>query len=337
MKTKTILIFAIILATVCTLQAAKYRVNNTGGGAHFSNIPDAIAAASPGDTLYIEGTSLTYAGFTLTKPLVFIGPGYFLPENNMTQANPNPATVSSFSLHDGSDGTVIQGLTISGKITVSDSNIVITRNRFTTGDDMCITILNNMTNIIISQNYIRNSTGSWNNNPTVYFNNNVTGVIITNNIILNPYGNGSCITMSAGSQAQINNNVFDRNLNLVNSNVYNNIMISGSASFSVCNVQANIGNATQFNLPDNQQNVDMNLVFQNSFPSTDGKFQLIDDPGNPAKGYGLGGVDCGPFGTNSPYRLSGVPPVPAVYFFWGEPTGTTTGGLPTSVKIKSNR
>jgi hypothetical protein len=73
--------------------AAKYLVNNTGGSAHFSNIPDAIAAASPNDTLYIEGSSITYAGFTLDKPLVIIVPGYFLPENSMTQANPNAATV----------------------------------------------------------------------------------------------------------------------------------------------------------------------------------------------------------------------------------------------------
>jgi len=255
----------------------------------------------------------------------------------MTQSNPNPATVNSFTLNDGSDGSVVQGLTVNGRITVSDSNIVITRNRFITGDDICIAILSNMTNIVISQNYIRNTTGSWNNNPTMLLNNNATGIIITNNIILNTYGNGSCITMASGTQAQITNNVIDRNLTLVNSNVYNNIMITGSTSLSVCNVQANIGNATQFSLPDNKQNVDMNLVFQNSFPSTDGKYQLIDDPSNPAIGYGLGGVDCGPFGTNSPYRLSGLPPVPAVYFFWGEPTGTNSGGLPTSVKVKTNR
>lgn len=329
------------IAVLCLLMnmafAGKYRVNNNGGGAHYTDIGTAITAASNGDTLYIEGSSLSYGTFVIDKRLVLIGPGFFLSENSMTQANPNPAIVASFSLHEGSGGSVIQGLTISGRLTVADSNIVITRNRFTTGDDHCIAINPNMTNCVISQNYIRNATGSWNNYPTILFNNNVTGTIITNNIILNTYGNGNCIVMSTGCQAQITNNVFDRNLNLVNSNVYNNIMVSGSTSFSVCNVQANIGNATQFGLPDNKQNIDMNLVFQNSFPSTDGKFQLINDVSNPAKGYGLGGIDCGPFGTNSPYRLSGLPPVPAVYFFWAEPTGTTSGGLPTSVKIKTNR
>jgi len=337
MKTKTILTFAIILASICTLQAAKYRVNNTGGSAHFTSISSAIAAASPGDTLYIEGSSITYAGFTLAKPLVLIGPGYLLPENSMTQANPNPATVQGFSINNGSDGTVIQGLTISGRLTIADSNIVITRNRFTTGDDQCININNNMINIVISQNYIRNSTGAYNNHPVMLIGNNATGIVITNNIISSSYTNAYCLTMSAGSQAQISNNVFERHINVVNSNVYNNIMTGGTATFSVCNVQANVGSGTQFSLPDNKQNVDMNLVFQNTFPSTDGKFQLIDDSSNPAKDYGLGGVDCGPFATNSPYRLSGLPPVPAVYYFWGEPTGTNTGGLPTSVKVKTNR
>lgn len=334
---KKIFSIVVLCLLINIVFAGKYRVNNNGGGAQYTDIGAAIAAASNGDTLYIEGSSISYAGFTLTKQLVIIGPGYFLNENSMTQANPNPATVASFSLHEGSGGSVIQGLTISGRLTVSDSNIVITRNRFTTGDDYCITILANMTNIVISQNYIRNSTGSWNNFQTILINNNATGIIITNNIILNNYSNGSCITMLTGSQAQITNNIFDKHLVLINSNVYNNIMTGGNSNFSVCNVQANVGSGTQFSLPDNLQNVDMNLVFQNSFPSTDGKFQLINDVSNPAKGYGLGGIDCGPFSTNSPYRLSGLPPVPAVYFFWGEPTGTTSGGLPTSVKIKTNR
>jgi hypothetical protein len=67
--------------------------------------------------------------------------------------------------------------------------------------------------------------------------------------------------------------------------------------------------------------------------STDGQWQL--KPGSPAIGAGVGGVDCGMFGGDSPYVLSGIPSIPTIYFF----NAPLEGGnqLPVQIKIKSNK
>ena len=113
-------------------------------------------------------------------------------------------------------------------------------------------------------------------------------------------------------------------------------MSTGTNTFSNNMVANNVCSGLQFPAPNNLQNVDMNLVFDLSDPSFDGKYRLIDDPTNPAIGYGLTGIDCGMFSGPDPYRLSGIPNVPAVYQFFAPATGSVTGGLPTDIKIKSN-
>jgi len=51
----------------------------------FKQITDAVASnlvsSTNGDTLYVEGSTITYTGVSITKKLIIIGPGYFLNEN----------------------------------------------------------------------------------------------------------------------------------------------------------------------------------------------------------------------------------------------------------------
>lgn len=76
----------------------------------------------------------------------------------------------------------------------------------------------------------------------------------------------------------------------------------------------NISNSTQFGSSNgNQQNVNMNNVFVGiTGNSIDGQWQL--KTGSPAIGAGFNGVDCGMFGGDFPYILSGLPPIPAIYY-----------------------
>ena len=67
----------------------------------------------------------------------------------------------------------------------------------------------------------------------------------------------------------------------------------------------------------NQLNVNMNDVFvcytNCAAFSADGRYQL--KALSPAIGAGSNGEDCGMFGGTDPYVLSGMPPVPAIYYF----------------------
>jgi len=67
--------------------------------------------------------------------------------------------------------------------------------------------------------------------------------------------------------------------------------------------------------------------------SPDGAWQLPET--SDAKGKGAGGIDCGIFGGDDPYILSGLPPVPLIYEM---NTPSTVGGtLNVNLKAKSNQ
>lgn len=336
MKTKSLLLtLAIVFAVVNTSLADKLRVNNSGGGAPYPTLDSALAVANDGDTIYIDGSSAAYSGATITKRVVIIGPGYFLGSNPETQAHPSTARVTSaIHFNAGSEGSIIMGMHITHSINVNANNIVIKRNRFEHGASANrITIATNVNNVIISQNYF------WGSFTSISTSENSTGILIMNNYIETTSSSYSTITMHATSEASIYNNVIRGygRLTINNSSIHNNIVTStGTINFSNNTITHNICSGTQFSAPDNLQNVDMNLVFDLSAPSPDGRYRLIDAPTNPAIGYGLTGIDCGMFGGPDPYRLSGIPNVPAVYQFFAPATGSVTGGLPTDIRIKSN-
>lgn len=347
-KSFVFVIFSALFMIASSSYGAKYRVNNSGlGDPDYTTIPDAIAAAADNDTLYIEGTPVHYDGFTLTKPLVMIGPGYFLGDNPETQANPNSAIIKRSVFDAGCEGSIIIGLYFydgimgdASAITINADNIIFKRNRIQSDQysdyhgytNYTITISPSVSGISFIQNYItRTNTG---NGYNVRILENCSAIIFTNNYLFSQGGNS--INMSSTSSAQIINNVIEGAMIVKNSTLFNNIMISGTFAQTDCSISNNIGNSTQFDLPANLQDVDMNLVFDLTNPSRDGKYQLIDDPSNPALGYGATGEDCGMFGGMDPYRLSGLPPVPAIYFFYGSSTGSNTDGLPVNLKIKSN-
>jgi hypothetical protein len=53
-------------------------------------------------------------------------------------------------------------------------------------------------------------------------------------------------------------------------------------------------------------------------------------------GAGFGGVDVGIFGGPEPYVLSGIPPIPTIYFLTAPAIGEKNTGLPVQIKVKSN-
>jgi len=75
----------------------------------YTNIAAAITAATNGDTILIAGTGINYNSFTVSKRLVFIGPGH----NPEDKQNTNGGMLDNILLTTGASGSAFYGLNIS--------------------------------------------------------------------------------------------------------------------------------------------------------------------------------------------------------------------------------
>jgi hypothetical protein len=314
---KMILITVMLVLSlgILTTSAAKWRVNNTGIQADFITAQE--AASSPqvvnGDTIYFEGSTWPYGNVTVNKRLVIIGPGYFLGENDSTQADKKAARVGTITLAGGSDGSVVKGMYIESYLTINSTSDVTAERNYCNALD----INYNCVKLVIIRNYINSIAASSCNH-----------VLISNNII--SYDGAWGLTISNSGSAIIANNVIKGYININNSVFKNNIsLMTNPGGFVTANVtsESNIGAGTQFGTSSgNQSNVDMNAVFTFT-GSTDGKYTL--KAGSPAIGAGTGGTDCGIFGGDYPYVLSGMVTGPSVYYL-------NMDGIDVTVKAKSH-
>ena len=95
--------------------------NNPGLVAQYSTIQAAVNASSVGDTIYVQGSNIQYAGFTIAdKRLTVIGPGW-APVQNFApfQASVADITISGTN----SSNTEIQGMEVMSTVSVSSSSI----------------------------------------------------------------------------------------------------------------------------------------------------------------------------------------------------------------------
>ncbi|HYC86944.1 MAG TPA: hypothetical protein VEB86_17045 [Chryseosolibacter sp.] len=351
MKTRRTLLTVLFvqIALIAAAQNIKRVDANTANGAPYTSIQAAHDAATAGDTIHVVGAASGYAGATLTKRLVIIGPGYFLGENDDTQVNKSAARVTSaIRCSAGSSGTFIMGLhfDFTGSVIQIDGtvdNIVIKRNLL--GGQVMLNYTNGInSNITIQQNYFSGNPVS---NSYNYANNNV---FLLNNYI------GGYIEGLAGSYMQVTNNVINTSGTyafypsdpISGSLIKNNIIrVTGGSPTSNVGVsndfRNNISNITAYDTTNNNQTgVDLATVFVadpvvvNPTPySTDSRWQL--KPGSPALNAGASGEDCGMFGGLDPYVLSGLPPIPAIYELTAPSTATQSGGLNVTIKAKSHQ
>ncbi len=353
MKQSTL--FLLLGLCVSTSGWAKiWRVNNNQSiSADFTTLIAAHNGASGGDTLHIEPSATSYGGLTITKKLVIIGPGYYLGDNPNTQANKQVAQVDAFNLQVGAAGSTIMGLDFfQSSISVFANDIVIRRNKFTqpsgnvfdnsTGIIYTYWLSNNgnipVQNIIITQNF----------GCQININNASNGILISNNYIAwNGWGGnataGACLSVNANAIVIVQNNIFRRGaVSVNNSSIINNIMVAGTFSGTGNLVSNNLGNGTQFGSDNgNVSNVTIANIFVGAGTgiSFDGQWKLATN--SPAIGAGFGStvpnpVDGGMFSGQSPYVLSGIPPIPAVYAFENKPIGSNSDPITVTIKVKSN-
>jgi len=328
-------IFCSLILTFFVVQFASAKIwiadaNPGDTGADFKTIQAAHDGASAGDTIYCVGSVQSLGGATFTKKLTIIGPGYFLSENSGLQANPSSAQLSNLTFNVGSEGSVITGCEIQGTLSLNTSNISIIRNYLNYGNNSGVFIQGGVGNIYLEQNFINgwfigSMIGSDSDGP----------IFILNNYIRSYRSNGYGSQDAIGVQnAIVENNVIVGNITCYNSTFQNNIIISGTFSGTGNGIFNNICNSNQFsNTNGNIPNTDTSTVFVNT-GTTDGRFQL--KAGSPAKGAGIGGVDIGMFGGMNPYVLSGVPPIPSIFYFTAPFYGSKSQGLQVHIKAKVN-
>jgi len=305
------------------------RVNNDpAADADYTTLQAANDDALPGDTIYVEGSPASYAGATIDKKLIIIGPGYFLADNDSTQANVLDAKINHLNLINGSKGTRVCGLIIISSLAIRDDEIVASRCKIN-----AISFWDGCNNTLITQNFIAGLIN--------VYSGNLTNSIISNNIIGSGIGAGS-----SSYPLQITNNVFKGGsgapVSVYYSTISNNIFIS-----STNKIQENTGNSIINNIfayagtnaNGNQYSITMTTVFVD----LNGTLGYSDDEryklkaGSPAIGAGVSGVDCGAFGGVTPYVLSGLPPFPRIYEATIPGTAYSDKGLSCNIKIKAGK
>jgi hypothetical protein len=312
MKTILCVVITFFLGTsFATIHTVSNRPNTDPD---FTTLNAAHNAAQPGDTLYVCGSPTGYGDFSMSKQLTLIGPGFFLEENPQTQVSVFTAIIDHLTFNTGSGGSLITGMQLT-RITCNTSNLTLMRNYIRSTEspsDYIINIGYSHTNVSVLQNYMYYNAEYASSVGLIESGSNSHGILIANNIMISLEQKN--IYIAPNSSASIENNVIQGGSVTISNTVFqNNIQVSGSFTAGTGNqIQHNLGNSDQFGTENgNQSNVDMNTVFAYS-GSTDGQYALL--PASPAVGAGLGGVDCGAYGGDGPYVLSGMPAnVPSIY------------------------
>lgn len=344
---KKFLLFSLALLCLSTITNAKIiRVAYPGSavaGVDFSasQASAAVTQASAGDTIQVYqqyALQSLYFGY-ITKPLIFIGFGYFLDKNPDLQAVAS-ADNQNAQLYflPGSEGSVVQGLY--GYIYVGTNNISISRCRL----DLLVIGTNqfnqpvNISGISIRSSFLQ-QVADYGQGTNLYLANNILYSFVLD------ASSGFLLNNVMTSSVEINSFVVKNNIFTATpcfaqgSNIVDNNIFAGSCSYS------GVGN---------QYGVDMSTVFTNW--DINGGFGLIYDyatatyrdntlslsPTAPAKNAGIKGdgspTDAGIFGGESGdiYRLSGIPAVPSIYKLTATSSTATQSPYNITVSVRSN-
>jgi hypothetical protein len=332
----TVLVGCLLLASAA--EAKIWRIDNNGGSpGDFTTAQAAHDAATVAvnDTLYFNGSGTGYGSLTMTKRLYLFGPGYFLSENPQTQAVTNTAYISELRVMPAAAGSAITGMEFT-RARLFASNTLFKRNRLYLNGDHPLVVGDQgqfvgsytPSNVIVTQNYIESNGGG----RALWVFGGCSNIIVTNNLIHS--NNPGWHAVYADASLIFANNIVYGLLRTQSTNVTNTYLYGGGLEGSGNSYNNNICNSTQFPAGNgNIQNQSFATVCVNS-GSTDGVFQL--KAGSPAIGAGVGGVDMGMFGGSDPYVLSGLPAIPAIWFFSAPSSGSGAGGLQIQIKAKSH-
>ena len=303
-------------------QAAIITVSNAPNSpGQYTDLQEALDAASSGDTIYVSGSMTSYGNINIDNQITLVGAGF--NPNNQYNLKSEIGSVSLKADNDPMNPTDASGTTITGfklsSISISDNNINdinILRNEITssinTGSKYCQgwIIKNNILYTIQTYMY-----------STIY----ATDFVISNNIIKNSMRYFKSTTIL------IANNIFPDGFSFTGislATIQNNIFYGGTTSgCNYCTFLNNlsIGADNIFDYDENTAN-DANLVnvdplfMDVSSYTFDFAYDYHLQEGSPCIGTGTAGEDMGiyggmypfPSGGDIPYQTSPMPSMPQI-------------------------
>jgi len=325
---KCIFLFSVLFCFVLSLNATIHIVdkNPTAPAGSYPDVNAALAAASPGDTVYITPAESAYNSFNVIIRVVVMGNGH----------NPNPSSdypwtsaVETISFgHANATGTVITGLRIkkiNGNAN-STKDISIIKNRITEGISAPYSfgsgwVIRNNIFYFYTTYYPRtidiNDNADWIIENNIFSGRRTSGtqaffedsddnnVLITNNIFIgDSLNNGSYRAFTNVSNAIVSNNIFyvREPVNCEYCNMSNNL------TYRTAQDTLPYGNNTgAYNIPNQDP------MFVNA-PVDAHSYNYIYDyhlrPGSPGINAGSDGRNIGIYGGVYPY--SDIIPIPKV-------------------------
>lgn len=303
--------------------SAILRVNNSGVPAPYTSLSAAVNAAQPGDTIHVEASPNNYGAHNLNKAVTIIGPGYFLGANAQTQANLGSAMFQWISPSGGSEGAVVMGLVFTTTTSISRSNVRYERCRFQANVNFYGSTP--LSNVQLVGCYVQGDFTVQGGSA------NITNATVANNIFLGKLLPSAYFSGEFAHNTVVNADeapAFTLNNMIVRNNIFDCAVAAGNNVymhnlFRTAPVPADNGN---------QVNVAMAGMFAGG--TVDHQWQLA--AGAPAIGAGDNGADCGAFGGNAPYRLSGVPSIPSIFGLTAPHTIALGEELPVTMSARSN-
>ncbi|MEO6813869.1 MAG: hypothetical protein ABI172_08060 [Ginsengibacter sp.] len=373
MKTKQLL-FIITTFAICLIaqqaNAKIWRVNNQsnydgstkwgnnfGGTAAypvFAQVDQAVAfgIVNNGDTIHLEGSTITYSFTTITKRLVIIGAGYFLTDNPKTSNNVLESKLARIVFNSGSENSQLIGVdivsagnTFDRDVYINVNGIIVKRCRI----EGQIVFGFPLSDVYIIQNFFPNTVvnNAINTNGNTFFV-PPTDLVFNNNICQKTFTWGTPLAnpTTLWPILQCDNNVFDGPDNLATPNLAfstsefkNNILMPTNAKVNIAAsagvIAYNIGTlSTQFGTADNNLVVPAITTLFITSTSTDGAYQIAT--GTQANNTGADGTDRGAFGgaaVISRYTLSGLAAIPVIYQV--TTPGATSTNLPVTISART--
>jgi hypothetical protein len=287
--------------------------NNVASPGQYTVLQTACDAAASNDTIYIHGSETSYGEVSITKPLVLIGTGVNAQKRFKFSSSIGSINLGwNASTTQNGGGSKIFGLDISS-IYINDSpnssgikNVLIQRNR--------ISMINVSggrvaTNININNNVIQN--------VSIYG----KSVYLKNNVILGGVSGGEKDFVGT---LVVAHNVIYGACDMRRASIYNNIFYSSSSEvFQYCQYTSitrnlvigkinytnanivfgtNTGGENILNEDPLFIDVNTNLAsYSYAYPATGPFADYHLGTGSPAIGAGIGGVDLGIYGGDTPF------------------------------------
>lgn len=315
----------LILSAMCmamTAQATVLRVSNVpNSGAPYTTIPAALEAAVAGDTIMVDGSPDKYfektgtgSSLIINVPIVLMGPGYLLTQNNVQSNGDQTVNISAYvTISSEAAGTIIQGINFTGgSIDVQAPNVVITRCKI----DSELDIATAATNFVLHQNLISDVVGRTNYNNYVAYN-----AQVTNNIFMtrnnSTYGIVKCF-----NESTIAYNIFTKKAAADDSTPF--YKIQG------CTVENNIFFGAE-------KTFDNNTLLDNYWGGEDSPYEdcTTDLEVRDAYTAGIGNelMGRGAFSGDDPYVISGIPAGPVIQDITVPSTVEQGGTLNVTIKL----